>query len=399
MHVLVRSDVITSMEQEQEIMSRAKLSWTDDHRVRVLYVQGTPYERGYQHGKLLRKEVQQNLGFLYKQALNTFHSEELFMEAYERLRPFIPQEYIDEMHGLAHGSKMPLRTIQAIHALPSMSEWSGKKRVKEVVKKMMSGELATSCSNVGVFGEATSDSEMYTVRVLDWGLHKISKLHEYPLLTINVPEEGNASMNIGWVGFLGAVSGMNEAGITLGEMGYGSPPNETLRGKPMPFLLRDVLTHTSNLLEVRELIKSSPPTNSFVFLMSDGKTGEAEMYIRDPDRFLIFHPGEPMTDGEKSFAGIENAVFGGHYDDRMNATLNEFYGELSPEIFMNQIIPEIAMKSNFQNVIYAPRKLAIWVSNAKSKSERAAEQPYTYFDFGAGLHSFRGSAISSPSGS
>ena len=388
MHVLVRSDRITSLEQEQEIMSRAKLETTSDGRIRVLYVQGTPYERGYQHGKLLRREVQENLGYLYKQGLDTFHSEELFYEAWERLRPFVSQEYIDEMHGLAHGSKMPLHVIHAIHALPSMSEWSGKKRIKKVVKQMMSGELGTSCSNVCATGEATADDGMYVVRILDWGLHRISKLHKYPLITITIPETGYPSANIGWVGFLGSVSGMNSQGITLGEKGHGSPPNETLRGKPMIFLLRDILTYASSLSDVRDIIRGSAPTNSFVFLMTDGKTGEAELYIRDRDRFLVFQPGEDVADRDKNFEGIEHVVYGGHYDDRLTEVLEKQHGRLSPEVFMNEVIPYIAMKSNFQNVVYEPRKLHFWVSNASSRHDRAAEQPYTFFDFREALERF-----------
>src|SRR5262245_44489161 len=102
MSVFLRSDIIESPEQEREIVSRAKLGWTEDQRIRVIYLRGTPYERGYQHGKLLRREINDNIGYLYKQALNKFRLEEMFAESYERMRSFIPQEYVEEMHGLAH---------------------------------------------------------------------------------------------------------------------------------------------------------------------------------------------------------------------------------------------------------------------------------------------------------
>ena len=176
-HVLVRSDQINSLEQERAILAKAKLSLTKDRRIRVLYTQGTPYEMGYQHGALLRKEIQNNIGYMYEKAVEKFHFAELFDEAYERMRPFIPQEYIDEMHGLAHGAKMPLRVIQGIHVLPSIAEWSGKKEIKKVIKKMMAGELGTSCSNFSINHSASKDNNHYVVRILDWGLHRISKLH------------------------------------------------------------------------------------------------------------------------------------------------------------------------------------------------------------------------------
>ena len=71
-NVLVRSDKIRSVDQEKEIVSRAKLGWTDDGRIRVVYLQGNAYERGYQQGVLLRKEVQDNLGYLYERAIDKF---------------------------------------------------------------------------------------------------------------------------------------------------------------------------------------------------------------------------------------------------------------------------------------------------------------------------------------
>ena len=98
-HYLFRSDVIESVEQERAIVAKAKLGWTPDGRVRVIYVSGTPYERGYQQGRLLREEVRENLMYLYSKILDKYHFEELLAESFERQRPFIPQEYIDEMHG------------------------------------------------------------------------------------------------------------------------------------------------------------------------------------------------------------------------------------------------------------------------------------------------------------
>ena len=106
-HFLIRSDVIQSVEQEREILAKGKVGWTDDGKVRVLYVSGTPYERGYQHGALLREEVRDNLLSMYEKLLDKFRFEELLDESYERQRPFIPQEYVDEMHGLAHGARIP----------------------------------------------------------------------------------------------------------------------------------------------------------------------------------------------------------------------------------------------------------------------------------------------------
>ena len=388
-NVLLRSDRIRSQEDADLILSAARKGWTADGRVRVLYLKGDPYEIGYQHGALLRREVQDNIGTLYKKALDVFISDEFFAETYERIRPYIPDEYVEEMRGLAHGAKIPLSMLHHVHALPSMSEWGGRKRIRKIAKEMIYGDLGTSCSNFAAGDSVSKDGSMYVVRVLDWGLHKISKLYQYPLISVVKPNKGIPYANITWVGFIGAISGMNAEGITLGEMGYGDTDNETLMGKPMPFLLREVMQYASNLKDVRKIISESPGTNSFGFLMSDGKNGEAELYIRDPDRFLIFKPGEGFEDirknKRKSFPPIENIVYGGHYDEKMANVLSEKNGDLTLDLLKNYIIPEIVMKSNFQNVIYDPRNLQFWVSNAGGKKIKASEMPYSHFDLSLAL--------------
>ncbi|NDC38182.1 MAG: hypothetical protein EBZ48_09035 [Proteobacteria bacterium] len=291
------------------------------------------------------------------------------------------------MHGLAHGSKMPLHVIHAVHGLPEVTEWGGKRQLKETVHKMMAGEIGTSCSNLCAQGKATVDGSMYVVRILDWGLHRISKLHKYPLIAINKPERGFTSANIGWVGFLGAVSGMNERGITLGEMGYGDPPGETMSGKPMVFMLREVLEQADGLADVRRIISTSKGTNSFVFLMSDGKRRESEMYVRDKDRFLVFKEGQEIDSDGRKVKAISQTVYGGHKTEVMTDELQKNFGRVNPELLMKELIPKFAMNSNFQNVVYDPVHLRFWVANAKGKDHRAAEQPYTYFDLKSALKS------------
>lgn len=388
-HPFLRSQIIDSYEKEEEVVSKAKLSWTTDGKMRVIFLKGTPYERGYQHGYLLRKEIQDNMGYLWHQAISKFRSEELFAEAYERMRPFMTPDLIEEMHGLAHGSRMPLSTIHNIHVLADIGEWGGKKELGKILKKFLKGELRQTCSNLAASRSATADGKLYVVRVLDWGLHKISKLHQYPLIAVNIPEKGIASANIGWVGYLGAVSGMNAEGITLGEMGYRNPPNETLNGEPMPFMLRRVLNECHNLSEARSLIKNAVGTCSYVFMMSDGKTGEAELYVKDRDRFLVFKPGEHLKDEKENIPPIADIVYGGRYNDIMTKELTKSRGQITPEKLM-AIIPQFAMKSNFQNVIYDPADLKFWVSNAASKQQWAAEELYTKFDLGSALSEFKG---------
>jgi hypothetical protein len=122
--------------------------------------------------------------------------------------------------------------------------------------------------------------------------------------------------------------------------------------------------------------------------MSDGKNGRSELYVRDRNRFEIHKPGVDLRDEKKVFPGIKEVLYGGHYEDRMQKILSERRGEITPELIMKEIIPFIAMPSNFQNVVYEPRGLQMWFNNARSPKARAAEEPYTYFNLAEGLKAF-----------
>src|SRR2546430_9724873 len=79
----------------------------------------------------------------------------------------------------------------------------------------------------------------------------------------------NAFVNIGWIGFVGLVSGMNEKGVAISEMGYGNPPGETLEGIPMPFLLKQVLRYANNSEEAAAVIQSARRNNSYAYWLGD----------------------------------------------------------------------------------------------------------------------------------
>lgn len=366
--------------------------------IRVLYVNGTAYERGYQHGILLREQVRDNLLFLYKQIQKHILPATVFLELYKKAEPYIPDTYKEEMRGLADGSEIPLDVIHIVHILPSVTEWGGHKLLRAHLKASSNTEQSfnTSCSNIGAGGLATNNGQFYTVRILDWGIHRISKLHEYPLITIGTGPDTLSYVNIGWVGFLGAISGINEEGITLGEMGYGNPPNETVEGTPMPFLLREVMAKASSLKDVRKIIAKSPGTNSFAYLMSDGKQKKAELYIRDRDRFLVFPQGTEVKDKTDYYPALPQISYGGRYGKRMSQLLHTYSGQLSPKLFMKVIIPQIVMKGNFQNVVYDPANLSFWVNYSRSPGVRAAKEAYTYFDFKSALTGCRKKGLCFP---
>jgi hypothetical protein len=347
-----------------------------DDRITVLYVSGTPYEMGYEQGRLLADQVRATIRdvqdgadkFLPKELRNSkLISQrdkddiigELLHRAWDMMAPYAPKEDLEEMAGLSAGSGVPLDLIHQMHAIPDVGE--------------------TSCSGMVAKGSATRDGHVYQLRILDYGAN--FNLQRRPLITVYRPTTDNANqyVTIGWVGFVGAVSGVNEKGVALSEMGFGNPPGgKTLAGTPMPFLLKNVLRYANSADEAAAIIRAVRRTNSYVYFLGDKRDDPIGM-ITSAQRCLIYHANESDTlavDGE-TLTQFHDVVYGGHYNDKQGQLVKELEGKLDVGTIQD-VARQIAMKSNLQTVIYDLTADKIWVANRKDKV-RAADRPYVEF--------------------
>jgi len=380
-----RSMIITNKTVEEEVLSRASLREVSDPafgNLKILHLRGTPEEMGFQHGRLLRKDIQK----LYNRILRlakVFASEDMMDEAFDLMAPYIPLEEMEEMRGLAHGADLPLRMVHWLHIVPEISEYGPKKRFRK-------GFKATSCSNLIAFGKATRDGEMYQLRVLDW-IRELGA-QEWPVIIIHEPNQGNASVSFSYAGFIGAISGMNNKQMAFGEMGYGNPPGESLNGIPFPFLFRKLMREADTLAQAEEIIKNAVRTCSYVYLISDAKVKDpAEgslLFITDRGRVKISRENTLLVDerpGKKKdlkYLPIDDVVYGGAKSDDLYKSILKHYGNID-ENSLQEIAKDAALRSNMQNVIFKPRTLEAWVSNAglgKGDEDKASNREWFYFN-------------------
>lgn len=359
-----------------EHVGRVEYVGDADNRITVLYVTGTPYEMGYEQGKLLADQVRATIKdvqvgadkFLPKELRNSKlmsqHDKdaiigELLHRAWNMMARYAPKEDLEEMAGLAAGSGVPLDLIHRMHAIPDVGE--------------------TSCSGLVAKGSATRDGHVYQLRILDYGAN--FNLQRRPLITVYRPTTDNANqyVTIGWVGFVGAISGVNEKGVALSEMGFHNPPGgKTIAGTPMPFLLKNVLRYANSADEAAAVIRAARRTNSYVYFLGDKRDDPIGM-ITSAQRCLSYHANERDTlavDGE-TLPQFHDVVYGGHYEDKQAELVKKMAGEFDVGT-IQELARQIAMKSNLQTVIYDLTADKIWVANRKEKV-RAADRPYVEF--------------------
>lgn len=383
-----RSMIIQSPQAEQAVLAKASLEVKQipgsNHQVKVLYLRGTPYEMGFQHGTLIREDVQS----MYKKLIGLLKlkvDQDILDEVYDLMAPYIPLEEQEEMRGLAHGANVPLRVVHWIHTIPGAFEYGPKKR-------FIKGAVPTSCSNLVAFNQAAVNGEMYHLRVLDWA--RYFHLQTWPVVLVHRPETGNASVTFSYSGFIGAVTGMNEQQLTFGEMGYGDPPGESLEGIPFIFLFRKMMREANSIADIEQTLESVQRTNSYVFVFGDAKQQEGpdkgRLFIADRGRVLNFSENTHMVDERKggdTYPAVDDVVYGGANGESLHNSIVGNYGKIDPEV-LKEIAEQVSLKSNLHNVILRPRTMEAWFSNAslaKGLEGKASRQPWIHLDFSAAL--------------
>jgi hypothetical protein len=190
------------------------------------------------------------------------------------------------------------------------------------------------------------------------------------------PEEGNAWVNIGYAGFTGSVTAMNEKHIAIGEMG--GRGEGKWDGKPMAQLVREVMERANTLDEAVEIMRKGPRTCEYYYVISDGNTKRAVGVEATPTKFVTVGPGEPHPQLTKPIKDTVLLSAGDRYE-KLVERVKENYGKLDAEGARALMERPVAMKSNIHSALFEPETLDFWVANADSKNV-ASHTRYTHYN-------------------
>ena len=331
------------------------LTYVDNNR--VLVAKGTHREIGEAHGTLLKNEIQKLVdATLYTICwIYTLENESWFIDdlrgAYKRESPFIPEKYQEEMTGMAQTSGISLEEIRLTNVFPALFH----------------------CSGFALFNSATIDGVLYHGRILDY-ITELG-LQYYPLVQILHPDGSNAFANIGYAGFIGSVSGMNDQQLGFGEMGGGGVGDWD--GMPMAFLMREGMERANTLDEALAIFRDTPRTCEYYYVISDGKIPDARGLATSPDMFDVIEPNQfhKLLDQP-----VENAVLmsSGDRYQKLAERVKAQHGKIDQEKAIRLMDRPVAMKSDLHNVLFAPQSLEFWVANAGSGTP-ACNEPYAHY--------------------
>lgn len=295
---LVTPDIIEN--PETKLLDRegaGKLYQVGEHLVCVM--EGTPAEMGYQHGRMLAKSIRYLIkeGYIVKALYERGYTDDYILTQSARMEKHFPPEYLEEMQGILKG----LRAAGVDDV-----------RYEDIRTAVTNAELShhgpdapPGCSNFAAWGKWTTDGRLLHGRNLDWSIDRGAQ--DGAAILVWRPKGGRPFMMVGWTGGIGSVSGMNADGITFGEM-TSSSSDETFDGLPLMLMMRRVLEKATTLGEAVQIVRTSPPTTGWNFILGDGKIPDARALERDAAGCEVYAPMDPNEGEQTGHWAMEDAV-------------------------------------------------------------------------------------------
>lgn len=358
----------------------------------LLHLFGTPYQMGYAHGQLLKAPLQTMMtklwAYLESQipaiskkvppelaAIITTEGLDVALDmTYDATRQYTGAYFYEELKGLAEGGEVSYDMLRRVH---------------------MIGELTKgACSMFGAWGSATaSTGNTYQLRALDWDTEGPYK--DFPLVVVYHPmkNNGHSFINVGFVGWIGCLSGMSSTQLAISEIGVSFPDStfgsESRFGIPFTFLMRDVIQFDQTLDNTIDRITNAPRTCNLILGTGDGKLG----YFRG---FQYSHSVANVIDDQNLapvnatwHAPIQDIVYWGMdwlcpgFSGVLGKQLKKYHGNITAEITI-RYITAITQTGDLHLVISDLTNSQMWVGFAArtgiSGPKYAYDRNFIYLD-------------------
>ncbi len=356
MHAKAPADSVTSI-------PGARLEIKDGQR--VCYLTGTPAEMGRAHGKLLRSEIRRVtdstlyvVGMYYSIAKGQWFLQDI-RNAWKRLEPHCDKEYLEELDGLAEGAGIDKDEMRIANIFPELFH----------------------CSGFAIANEATVGGKLFHGRVLDY-MTEIGLQH----VQVDFVSRGSnrrGTVNVGYAGFIGCVTGMNDAQISMGEMGGRGEGNWD--GTPMAFLMRRVLEHAETLEQARAILEKAKRTCEYYYVVADGKTRSAYGVAAWPEKIDFLKQGDSHELLPNGMPGCVLLSAGDRYK-LLSQRAKEGHGKLDEAGALQLMSRPVSMTSNLHSVLFVPEDQIYHAAHASLRGHRpASETKYVRHDFKAQL--------------
>lgn len=252
-----------------------------------LYAEGSPYEMGVVNGKLTQELVQRQEDHfneqINKMVPSTFyrHFLKYAIGWFNRhLADNVTEEYKEEIYGVSRAFSdkydyvgTPYQRSLNYHAAHDIGH-------------ALQSMALVGCTSFGTWGNA-ADSNMIIGRNFDFYVG--DKFAEDKIVAFFHPEKGYRFMTVTWGGFIGAVSGMNEQGLTV-TINADKTSIPSGSATPVSLVAREILQYAKNTAEALAIAQKRKMFVSESFLVGSAADNKAIIIEKTPEQLDVYDP-------------------------------------------------------------------------------------------------------------
>lgn len=322
---------------------------------KMLVMEGTPAEMGYQQGLLLSQEIRHIMleGYMSNALWNKGYSKEYVQAQSDRMEKFFPDSIREELQGMVKGLKEA--------GVEGLSYEDLRLGITQAEILHFPPDGAPACSNFACWGKWTSDGRLLHGRNLDWSIN--GGAQDDHIIVVWRPKDGIPFMMVGWAGGVGSVTGMNSQGITLGEMTLPSS-DVTFDGMPLFLQMRLCLEQCATLEEAVQFFQKCPRTTGWNFIIGDGKIPDGRALETDAKYCTAFAPMDPKETDATAHWGMVDAVRRTNHPAgmeqllRLAAAFGQEYGiEISSEADIEATKPLLMTQDSWMRYDWISREI------------------------------------------
>jgi hypothetical protein len=274
--------------------------------LKLIRVAGTPFQRGLQHGQLLRHEIGSLRSTFYRKLifgrgrLSGLATQAAIAPILLALHRHIPRELRQEMRGVAAGAGVPYWDILIFNCFDDMLH--GLWLIPQAFERVPLLRSRFACSSFALLGKHTDDGRLLHGRNLDYEVANsfldadgtvTAALKEHVVAIEYQPSRGVPFISVGWPGVIGVVTSLNAASLSLACL-TSTHSGETVNGVPLPLLYRCISQYASSLEQAEVLIRQAPLTIGNNLLVASGREQQARLFELSPHRVEVRYPRDDV---------------------------------------------------------------------------------------------------------
>ncbi|OXB01298.1 acyl-CoA--6-aminopenicillanic acid acyl-transferase [Flavobacterium oncorhynchi] len=351
-----------------------------------LYAEGDPLEIGLNTGaltdSLLKKQQQIFFSKITDLIPSNFEQKMLrhFLKWYNRkLYLNVPEEYQTEIFGVSEYTSHEFDNIASkyqrglyLHAAHDIGH-------------ALQDLALVGCSSFAAWNERSEDGSLILGRNFDFYVN--DAFAENKIIAFINPKEGHKFMMITWPGMIGAVSGMNQEGLTI-TINASKSKIPLIAKTPISILTREILQHAATIDEAIAIAKKRKVFVSESIMVGSANDNKAVLIEVSPKKMDVFDvsnsnelicsnhfQGDAFKNDKRNQAQIANSHSEYRFE-RMQELLSE-NSKVNPEIASEILRNKNGLKNiplgygsekalnqlmAHHGIIFKPKEKLVWVS-------------------------------------